>query len=283
MAIWYREPRLSLAPFIELFWFCREDLVRPLTLQRILPTGGSQLIVNLIEDRTRVYDTERIECCESQPGTVLTGVQSRFSIIDTAEQQLVAGVCFRPGGTHPFFQAPACEIAGAHVPLDALWGARRTSILRERLLAAPSPNAQLDVLEQTFTDAFVRDRLHPAVTYALNAFHGVPHAMTISSVSSAIGLSPKRFIERFKTEVGVTPKAFCRIRRFQRAVKAAHAGRDVDWSDVALSCGYYDQAHFIHDFRAFSGITPTLYRASRTSYQNHVKFLQSATGESLGD
>ena len=88
-------------------------------------------------------------------------------------------------------------------------------------------------------------------------------------------MSAKRFIERFKAEVGVSPKHYCRIRRFQRTVTRAHRGQIVDWPQVALECGYYDQAHFIHEFRSFAGLTPTGYQGSRTAFQNHVKFLQS--------
>ena len=94
-------------------------------------------------------------------------------------------------------------------------------------------------------------------------------------MTDAIGLSAKRFIERFKIEVGLTPKRYCRVRRFQRALALANRGRRVDWTGVALDCGYFDQAHFIHDFRSFAGLTPTEYLAARTSFQNHVKFLQS--------
>lgn len=90
-------------------------------------------------------------------------------------------------------------------------------------------------------------------------------------------MSSKRFIERFKEDVGVTPKRYCRIRRFQQAVTLAHQQPE-DWSQVALDCGYFDQAHFIHDFRSFSGVTPTGYEANRTPFQNHVKFLQSDDG-----
>ena len=88
-------------------------------------------------------------------------------------------------------------------------------------------------------------------------------------------LTAKRFIDRFKLEVGMTPKRYCRIRRFQHALRLANRGCRIEWTDVALDCGYFDQAHFIHDFQRFAGLTPTAYQAVRTSFQNHVKFLQS--------
>ena len=94
-------------------------------------------------------------------------------------------------------------------------------------------------------------------------------------MTDVISLSPKRFIERFRTQVGVTPKRFCRILRFQHAVTQAHRTAGIDWADVALACGYFDQPHLIHDFRAFAGMTPSAYETSRTAFQNHVNFLQA--------
>jgi AraC-like DNA-binding protein len=75
--------------------------------------------------------------------------------------------------------------------------------------------------------------------------------------------------------VGLTPKRYCRVRRFQRALVSAHRPRGVDWARVAVDCGYFDQAHFIHDFKSFAGVTPTAYQAAQTQFQNHVKILQS--------
>ena len=94
-------------------------------------------------------------------------------------------------------------------------------------------------------------------------------------MTDAVGLSAKRFIERFKIEVGLTPKRYCRVRRFQQALMLSNRGRNVDWTRVSMDCGYFDQAHFIHDFRSFAGITPTVYQSARASFQNRVKFLQS--------
>lgn len=102
-----------------------------------------------------------------------------------------------------------------------------------------------------------------------------PRTASIAHLTGQVGLSPKRFIERFKTAVGVSPKHYCRILRFQSALALAEQGHRVEWTRIAVDCGYFDQAHFIHDFRSFAGITPTGYHAGRTEFRNHVKFLQS--------
>jgi AraC-like DNA-binding protein len=92
----------------------------------------------------------------------------------------------------------------------------------------------------------------------------------VGSVTEDIGLSPKRFIQVFQDEVGLKPKLFCRVRRFQQVLHAISLGQEIDWADVAIDCGYFDQAHFIHDFRAFSGLNPSEYVARRTEHLNHV-------------
>jgi len=270
----YRVPRPPLDAFIESIWLYRNE-PRPHALERVLPTGAAQLIVNLKEDQTRLYDPALPGRFVVTAGTVLSGVRSRYQVIDTSEQEFVAGVAFRPGGTVPLIRVPAHEMSDADVPLEALWGRSRTAALRERLLESDSLDAALDALETAMREVWTPAVRHPAVTFALSAFERAPLATSITAVTDRIGLSAKRFIERFKSEVGMTPKRYCRVRRFQRAVAHAHQGRDVDWPQVALECGYFDQAHFIHDFRSFAGLTPTGYRSARTAFQNHVKFLQS--------
>jgi AraC-like DNA-binding protein len=272
----HRRPAPPLDAFVESVWICKNER-RPRQLERILPTGGAQLIVNLAEDETRVYrGTTRGFSCLVSPGTILTGVTTRFQIIDTDEQAHVAGVAFRPGGTVPFIASPACELSDADVPLESLWGPRSAARLREQLLAAADAESALDVLERALLAAWLDRVPHPAVAFALAAFHARPSVPRIASVTDGIGLSPKRFIERFKAEIGVTPKRYCRLLRFQRAVARAHGTAPIDWGQLALACGYFDQAHFIHEFRDFSGDTPTAYEAARTQFQNHVNFLQSS-------
>lgn len=272
--MFFRVPRPPLDAFVDAIWVCRQQL-GPLALERVLPTGAPQLIVNLKEDQTRLYDPDHDYRCVTTSGTMLTGVQSRYQIIDTSEQEHVAGVAFKPGGMVAFTRVPAHETADRDVPLEDLWGARRAADLRERLLENDDPDAQLDAIECALQETWAPPGFHPAVAFALAAFDRTPHTTSIAAVTDAVGMSAKRLIERFKCEVGLTPKRYCRVRRFQRAVTRAHQGNGVDWSDVALDCGYFDQAHFIHDFRSFAGVTPTAYQSARTAFQNHVKFLQS--------
>jgi len=110
---------------------------------------------------------------------------------------------------------------------------------------------------------------HPAVRYALEQFDAFALFRSVADVTAQIGLSSRRFIEIFRNQVGLTPKLYCRIRRFQKVLAAIDDASEVDWTGVALKCGYFDQAHFIHDFRAFSGVNPTTYLRNRT-HRNHV-------------
>jgi AraC-like DNA-binding protein len=270
----HRVPRPPLDAFVQWIWLYRQE-PRPLALERVLPTGAAQLIINLKEDETRLYDPDREFRCVTTAGTVFTGVQSRYQIIDTSEQEYVAGIAFKPGGAAAFMRAPAHELTDLDVPLEALWHPRHSTAVRTRLLESPGPDAMLDAIEVMLLEMWTRQLPHPAVAFALSVFDRRAQTTSIAAVTQAIGMSAKRFIERFKIEVGVTPKRYCRIRRFQQAVARTHRRKIVDWAEVALDCGYFDQAHFIHDFRSFAGVTPTAYQSARTPFQNHVKFLQS--------
>ncbi len=260
---------------IEFVWLFRQEAV-PFALERVLPTGAPQLIVNLAEDRTRRYVRRGNSLVgESAAGTIVGGSLSEFDIIDTAEQTFVAGVAFKPGGLVPFITLPASELVGLDVAVEDLWGPAAVAVLRERLLEVREPNRQLDVLETVVLERWTSRAMHPAVSSAIGMFHARPYLASVASVTQSVGLSAKRLIEHFKSDIGLTPKRYCRVQRFRRAVLQANRGQSVDWMSVALDAGYYDQAHFIHDFREFSGLTPTDYVGVRTPFENHVKFLQA--------
>ena len=264
---WVPGPPLS--EFVELLWLY-EGYTQPHEKERLLPDGTMELVINLHEDRARIYDPRDSSQFRTLRGSLLAGPHSQFFVIDTAGQYSVIGAHFRPGGGFPFFDLPAGELHNTLVSLEDLWGGRAGE-LRERLLAAPIPAVKFHVLEQALlARAAHRLERHRAVSFALGEFRQRPNARAIADVTDQIGLSAKRFIQVFNDQVGLTPKLFCRVRRFQRAIHSLRRGQPVAWAAVAADCGYFDQAHFIHDFRAFSGINPTAYLTHCTEHLNHV-------------
>jgi AraC-like DNA-binding protein len=263
-------PGPPLCEFVELLWF-GDDYIVPHALERVLPTGDMSLIINLYEDRTCVYDSLDHRKYKTHNGAILVGAYSQFTVIDTAEQRSTMGAVFKPGGAFPFFKLPAGELQDTDVSLDTLWGAE-AGLLREQLLEAKTPEAKFAAFERALLErmAGASDPPHPGVRFAVGNFRRVPNR-AISTVTDQIGLSQRRFIQLFAQQVGLTPKVYCRVQRFQRVLRHIARCKDgIDWTEVALTCGYFDQAHFIHDFRAFSGINPSSYVANKTQFQNHV-------------
>jgi AraC-like DNA-binding protein len=262
-------PAPPLASLVRCFWYS-EGAPQPHKRERLLPNGEASIVFNLRDDDMRLYDVEHPERFVSCGLAGITGARTHCFAIDTASEDRVVGIQFRPGGAFPFFRVPAGEIANQSAPLDALWPGV-AGVIREQLLAASTPEAMFALLERSLVRQLVGPaELHPAIDFARRHICRAPHVATVSGVVDRIGLSQRRFIEIFRDQVGLAPKAFCRVRRFQRVLEAVHRRNSVDWVQVALDGGYYDQAHFIHDFQSFSGLTPSTYLAMATEHLNHV-------------
>jgi AraC-like DNA-binding protein len=266
MALVVRPRAAVLAPFVRSIAFYAAE-VPVLRRERNLPSGDTDLLVNLDEDELRTYDGPEFATVRRVGGAAMAGARTTYSVIDTAEQRHVAMVNFRPGGAAPFFAMPAGEMQDRLVDLGDLWG-RAGAVLRERLCEAATPAAALQVLEDVLLDhvatALVRD---PAVDFAIRALE---RGVSVTTVTARLGVSPNRFARRFRDHVGLTPKRFSRVRRLQRLLRDAHTGATVDWSEVAARHGYFDQSHLIHDFRALTGLTPAAYRDTVRDARNHV-------------
>ena len=168
--------------------------------------------------------------------------------------------------------ASALEFCDRSVALDSMWGSQASALL-EQLRDAESAGKRLRILEAAITDRTQRDgrTIHPAVDYALQVFNKAPHIRTVADVSREIGWSRRWFSHAFSEAVGITPKRYCRLMRFQRVVRQMASDEPVDWVDVALAGGFCDQAHLVHEFRAFSGLSPERYLAAERPFPNHVR------------
>jgi AraC-like DNA-binding protein len=263
-------PTPPLDRYVERLWLCSDT--PQVARERIVPSGTMELVINLCEDEIRVYDAVRSDRCLRRPGGVISGPYHSFFVIDPRQHAAIIGVHFRPGGAYPFLGIPAHELADTHLDLADVWGAAAVR-LRDCLCAASSSGERFSLLE-----AALLSRLraawepHWAVRAALESFEREEGAVRVRDLARYLGLSQRRLIQVFAAEVGLTPKQYGRVRRFQRVRELSGSMVAPDWAELSCACGYADQSHLIRDFQAFAGHSPAAYqrRASEQLLPNHV-------------
>lgn len=243
--------------FVECLWYGAGYHRVAHSRERVLPSGCSQLLINL-----------RSESPESS-GCVIAGVQPGHVVIETAWLAELMGVVFRPGGAVAVLGAPAHHFTGLDVELCLFWG-RRAEEVRYRLLEAADISEKFRVLEARLAAELLETSGHRLVRAAVREFDTIPQIRSIAEMSRQSGLSSRRFIDVFRHHVGLTPKVYCRLRRFHRVVERVARGHCPNWASVAADCGYFDQSHLIRDFRAFSGLTPTEFAGHPGAWATHV-------------
>ena len=267
-----RVPAAPLNGFIRVLWYAQAREVAH-RRERVLPTGSVQVILNL--ERDFLLDCPEGASDRRMPPALVVGARSAYEIIDSSDMADLIGIVFAPGGFSAFAADAVDLFSNRSVDLEDAWGAS-VRHLRDRLRELPGPRERLRCLE-----SFLVERFAPRLTrhgpwrsseidFAVRAFGSAPGIATVRDVARRTGWSERRFSQVFREEVGLSPKTWCRVQRFQRAVRQLHAGADVPWAEMALDCGFYDQSHFANEFRAFSGIDATTYSARRTQWANHI-------------
>jgi AraC-like DNA-binding protein len=245
--------------------------------ERILPTGCAQVILNLAREFLLDCPEGRPEC--RMAPALIVGARSVYEIVSTSDMADLIGVVFEPGGFAAFARDAADLFSNRSVPLEDIWN-KQTRALRERLHELDTARARFNCLESFLTERIAAHPgahlerpgapQHGAVKFALGRFRERPSMTTVRDVARSTGWSERRFSQVFREQVGLPPKVWCRIQRFQRAVRLLHAGAEVAWAELALDCGFYDQSHFANEFKAFSGVDATTYSAMRTQWANHI-------------
>jgi AraC-like DNA-binding protein len=167
----------------------------------------------------------------------------------------LVGVRFKPAGAMSFFPAPPIEWSGQLLALEDVTPGWRQS-LSESVGAASTHPDRIRILE-TFLLAQLEtsNRADPAIEYIAERIDKSRGEARISDLARAAGLSHRQLERRFERAVGIGPKLFSRLIRFQHVFQAVEHNPG-GWAAVAVECGYYDQSHLLKDFRQFAGATP---------------------------
>jgi AraC-like DNA-binding protein len=259
-------PRPPLAGFVD--WLGGWEHDAPAGVRdRALSRGAVTLTIDLGPQRftmARGDDDRPLEL----PRGVICGPHATSYLLTIPPRSSVLTVHFGPGGAFPFLGVSPSEVANLCVGIDAVWG-RDADRLEQRLAEEPTLAGRCGILESFLLKKADPGRVpQQAVALALDAFDRAP-TPRVAEVSALTGLSPKRLIARFRDEVGLSPKTYAQVRRFQAALPALRQGRR-GGAAIASDAGYFDQAHLVREFRRFAAMTPTQYQASAARLPNHV-------------
>jgi AraC-like DNA-binding protein len=246
-----RKPQPPLNRFVECFWTLESNAPSPHP-ERILPDGCVELILNFGAPFSQ-HDDDQLKL---QPRSLLVGQMTGPILISPTGPVQLLGIRFHPGGTSPFLRLPLHEITDQVVDLGGL-----SSKLERELLGVTS---QLPLLTKKVTavEAFLTNQLLNAREDSLLMMLAARIVDTgglvsVDQLANDAGISSRQLERRFLREVGLGPKLLGRIIRFQQVFRAVERS-DFAWAEIAIECGYYDQAHLIRDSNQFAGQTPAV-------------------------
>jgi AraC-like DNA-binding protein len=235
---------------------------------RALPRGAVTVIFDVGQRQQLDFYAADGTTKLSVPPAFITGPHTASYVSNIAAGEPVMAVHFRPGGAFPFLGIPLGDIEDGYVGIDEVWGSNGRE-LHERLIETTSAVARFQILEQFLLSrpSLTVDR-HPGVAAAMAAIEDDP-SIRMADIRHLVGMADKRLVALFRAEVGLSPKAYARVRRLQAALRLLGGG-PLGGAHVAAEVGYFDQAHFVRDFESFTGMTPTQYSQQRILLPSHV-------------
>lgn len=254
-----RDPDPRLRPYVRAYVGTRSRIDR--LRERHLPSGDAALLINFGAPH-RLIDPDTGRASEHD-GAWVGGLHERYLLTEAVGVRHFIVVRLTPIGAHRLLGVPMHALTNRTVGLEDIIGApaRRWIACLEEVCGW---DARFTVLDSIILARLAAAAPAPAaVTWAWRQIDARAGSLAITSLTSELGWSRKHLIEEFHRRVGLSPKPLARILRFNRVVGLLERAETVSWAALAHDCGYYDQPHFIREFRVFAGSTPSEFLARR--------------------
>ena len=262
-------PAFPLNQFIESFIYYK-DYNPDHTVDRFLPDGNVNVVFDLTDYPKFIYDNNTLKEIQACKNVWFSGIRNNYITIPSGRDSEMFIINFHKGRAYPFVEMPLNQLTD-YVVDGNLVMTNEILNMRETLLSLVFIQQKFLFAENHLLKMFGHKLVvNPFVDYAVNQILHMPNQMSIDRISKKVGYSQKHLIKIFKEHVGLTPKSFLKIIRFQKAIQEIEQNKTANWASIAFDSGYYDQAHFINDFKSFSGFTPTQYLKTNSEYSNYI-------------
>jgi AraC-like DNA-binding protein len=262
------DPRLR--EYVHGYFATSSSLVR-VARERHLPAAEVPMVLNFGASHTRVDDggAQRLD------HAWVTGLLTRYHLGEALGERRFMVVRFTPLGAHLFLRLSMDSLTDRAVPLDEV-DAGIASLVRDRVMVSGDWAQRFDAMEALIGSRVAGCAVAPHIESAWNSLARTWGQMPVGWLAAEAGCSHRQLIQQFRTCVGLPPKKVATLLRFHRLINAATRNGPADsaikpyldgsvppgaegtrWADIAAECGYFDQSHFIHDFRSFAGATPS--------------------------
>jgi AraC-like DNA-binding protein len=249
-------PALPLHNYIHRYWIMSSR--EAMAAENCLMDGFVKLFIYLNDNLPEYFDKDGRK---KEWADGIGGHQTDRDLkVSTPENLKLIFCIFRPFGFYRLFKTPIHLLNNNIIPLEAFLGIR-TREFKERVLSAPADEDKIKVVDDFFL-SLIRQlpvAYRSCIEYAQNRLLENNGLLNIDSLSSQSNISRRSLERYFSDNVGMPPKYFARVLRFNYAFSLKRANPALDWFDIIYDCGYFDQTHFIKDFKHFTGEPPTAF------------------------
>jgi AraC-like DNA-binding protein len=250
-------PSEILRPFIKQYWAIENCLkAGEQYMQRVVASGMPEIMLYI--GHKPASDRRGME-----EHFLVSGQQNDYYDLHISDSISIFSITFHPQGLSRLFNLPVSELMNQNIPLRYL-NKSMCETLQQQLFDAETFEQRVQITERYLMSMTVNDCKefgYKRISNAVDVIRKTGAGITIDTLAARVCLSRKQFEREFHAMIGISPKQYLRIIRFQSAIFLKSKDEDLSMTRLALDCGYYDQAHLTNEFKALSGLTPVQYFA----------------------
>lgn len=216
---------------------------------RVLPDTCVELFINYTSTPIAIISNKTYR------HSIITYRTSRPIDVQMRKGSGCLAICFYPGMAYRFFHLPMHELTDTTALLADVWKGMATQI-EDELANAPTNYERAAIAQQYLLQQLARSKADKQVGYCLHQANHSVDVLSVQQLANDTGISQRHLSRRFQKHIGLSPKEFLRVSRFVRSLQHLKKFPALSLTDIAYESGYYDQAHFIRDYKIYAGYTP---------------------------
>lgn len=257
-------PCSLLSPYIKCYWSLQNFVTTELhAKEKIFPDGCIELIFHF-GDPVKKY--EKDNHAYIQPRSFIHGQLKEYMEIESTGTTGIFSIRFHPNGLRPFVSFDVQEITSQNVSVKDIWK-NEGDILEEKILIASNDEQRIQIIESFLLQKLKQhiSTADPAINYCVQYILQNHGNINVPVLASAVNISPRQLERRFIAAVGISMMTLARIQRFQHTLYLLEKNQYTSFTALTYELGFYDQAHFIKDFKVFTGLSPKQYLSENLS------------------